>query len=252
VATDTPDFSPLAERYAASRPTYPAELYDWLATECARHALAWDCGTGSGQAARDLAARFERVVGTDPSSEQLRFAPRHPRIEWRVAPAEASGLEAASADLITAAAAVHWFDLAAFGAEVLRVAARPSSLLAVWTYHAGIAEPPVDRLLHHLYWDILQPYFASGARLVDARYATLVLPGSPIAAPSFTMKAAWRKEQFVGYLESWSGFAAYRRQHGDALFDAARQEVDRIWAGRSTIDLRWPLFVRAQRIPGSP
>jgi hypothetical protein len=252
VATDTPDFSPLAERYAASRPTYPAELYDWLATECARHALAWDCGTGSGQAARDLAARFERVVGTDPSGEQLRFAPRHPRIEWRVARAEASGLEAQSVDLISAAAAAHWFEPAAFGAEVRRVAARPSALLAVWTYHVGIAEPPVDELLRHLYWDILQPYFASGARLVDERYATLTLPGSPVAAPHFTLKASWGKEQFVGYLESWSGFDAYRRRHGDELLDATRAEIDRIWAGHSTLELRWPIFLRAQRIGGSP
>ena len=56
-----PDFSPLAATYARSRPTYPAALYEWLAGLVERRELAWDCATGSGQAALGLAAHFARV-----------------------------------------------------------------------------------------------------------------------------------------------------------------------------------------------
>src|SRR5262245_48334367 len=129
--TDVPDFSDVAEEYAASRPGYPAELFAWLATEAGRHDTAWDAATGNGQAAWGLAGHFERVIATDVSAAQLQHACRHPRIEYRVAPAEASGLPAGSVDLGTAAAAVHWFDLPRYYQEVLRVT-RPGGVVAVW------------------------------------------------------------------------------------------------------------------------
>jgi ubiquinone/menaquinone biosynthesis C-methylase UbiE len=89
---------------------------------------------GNGQAAVALAARFTGVVATDASAEQVGNAFLHPRVEYRVAPAEASGLEAESVDLVTAAQAVHWFDVPAFFAEARRVppAARLVSGVGVW------------------------------------------------------------------------------------------------------------------------
>lgn len=67
-------FSSASERYAAYRPDYPAALFAWLAGQCAEQELAWDCATGSGQAALGLAPHFRRVVATDASAEQIRHA----------------------------------------------------------------------------------------------------------------------------------------------------------------------------------
>src|SRR5689334_17540717 len=114
-------FAPVAGAYAAHRPRYDEALFDWLAGLAPRRTLAWDCGAGSGQATHPLAERFDRVIGTDASAGQLSSAPAHARIEWRVAPAERSGLPTASADLVTVAQALHWFDVRAFYAEVDRV-----------------------------------------------------------------------------------------------------------------------------------
>jgi hypothetical protein len=44
-------FNKQAEKYAVARPTYPAELFDFIASKTPRHDLVWDVGTGSGQAA---------------------------------------------------------------------------------------------------------------------------------------------------------------------------------------------------------
>jgi hypothetical protein len=55
-------FSARAAGYARFRPTYPDALFDWLAGLAPSRALAWDAGTGNGQAARALASRFERVL----------------------------------------------------------------------------------------------------------------------------------------------------------------------------------------------
>ena len=130
--SEAPDFSSLSREYAASRPLYPQELFDWLASCVNRREVAWDAATGNGQAALGLATRFDRVIATDRSAGQLEHARPHPRIEYRIATAEESGLPAHSVDLVAAAAAIHWFNLGRFYAEVGRVI-RPGGLLAAWT-----------------------------------------------------------------------------------------------------------------------
>src|ERR1043165_1535181 len=85
-------FSGVAKRYSDFRPRYPVALFNYLATLASRDALVWDCAAGSGQATVDLAARFERVIATDASAEQIASAPRLNNIEYRVALAEQSGL----------------------------------------------------------------------------------------------------------------------------------------------------------------
>src|SRR5579864_4097159 len=102
-------FSTQAASYAAFRPTYPRALFEFVAASATGHTLVWDCGTGSGQAALALAEDFERVIATDTSAKQLAQATPHPRIEYRVAPAEASGLSDHAADAVTVAQALHWF-----------------------------------------------------------------------------------------------------------------------------------------------
>src|SRR5436305_11939804 len=85
-------FSDHPAAYAAHRPTYPVALVDFLAEVAPRRQLAWDCGCGSGQLSVLLAARFERVVATDASAEQIAHAAPHPKVRYAHAPAEASGL----------------------------------------------------------------------------------------------------------------------------------------------------------------
>src|SRR5580765_5794080 len=114
-------FSKVANRYADFRPHYPAALFDYLATLAPRSSLVWDCACGNGQAALDLAQRFDRAVATDASREQIASATPHPKIEFRVAPAEQSGLPDESVGLITVAQALHWFELERFYIEAKRV-----------------------------------------------------------------------------------------------------------------------------------
>lgn len=44
-------FSGVSAAYAAFRPRYPSALFDFLAQAAPARNAAWDCGTGSGQAA---------------------------------------------------------------------------------------------------------------------------------------------------------------------------------------------------------
>jgi ubiquinone/menaquinone biosynthesis C-methylase UbiE len=114
----TNPFATEAAEYAHLRPTYPDDLFEFLATIVASRNIAWDCATGNGQAATHLARHFGQVIATDESGEMIAQAPRHPRITYWVAEAEDSGIEHHLVDLMTVAATIHWFDLDRFYAEV--------------------------------------------------------------------------------------------------------------------------------------
>jgi SAM-dependent methyltransferase len=248
VGPQPPDFSSASQQYAQSRPRYPPELFGHLASLVHRHRLAWDCATGSGQAAVSLVGHFEQVVATDLSAEQLRHATPHPRIEYRVAPAERCGLDDASSDLITVASAVHWFDLPAFFTEVRRVL-RPGGVLAVWSYHVGHVEPPFDRVFGRLYHDLLSPYFASGARWVDERYETLTLPGEPLPSPPLRVTAEWNLEQMRAFVGTWSGTRRYLREHGKDPLDTVARELEELCGSADAVHaVRWPLYLRVSRL----
>ena len=82
-------------------------MFEYLGTVAPSRKLAWDCGTGNGQAAVGLASLFDRVLATDASEKQIAKADQHERVEYRVAPAEHSGIESETIDLIMVAQALH-------------------------------------------------------------------------------------------------------------------------------------------------
>ena len=89
-------FSKQAADYAKFRPSYPQELFNCLGNIAPSRRVAWDCGTGSGQAAVGLASVFPRVTATDANEKQIANAEPHNRIEYRVRPAEDSGINPAT------------------------------------------------------------------------------------------------------------------------------------------------------------
>ena len=50
-----------AEQYAEGRPSYPPELFEFIASKTPSHDLAWDVGAGSGQAAQSVSF-FSRSI----------------------------------------------------------------------------------------------------------------------------------------------------------------------------------------------
>jgi len=246
--TETPDFSKVAKAYSASRPAYPPELFAWLASQAPGRGLAWDTATGSGQAALGLVGHFERVVATDVSAAQVRHATPHPRVGYRVAHAESSGLPDESADLIVAAAAIHWFDLPRFYEEARRVA-RPGGVLAAWTYHVAHVDPPFDDVFGPFYRDVVAPHFAPGARLVDDRYEGLALPGRLLEAPPFVVSMWWTASDLLRFVRSWSGVQSYMEATGRDPVEELVPRLERVCGAPETVhEVRWPLYLRASRV----
>lgn len=244
----SPDYSPYAKRYAQSRPGYPAELFEYLASLTELHDAAWDCATGSGQAARSLVKYFDKVVATDISGEQIKNAGKHNRIEYRVAHSEKSGIMNQSVNLITVASALHWFNLPEFYKEVKRVIV-PGGVIGVWTYHIGYIKSPFDELFLHFYQDILAPYFNEGAKLVDNKYAEITLPGTPIESKDFSVSVNWNLTDMLNFIESWSGTQHYIKVNKKNPVMLIEKELRRLWGDPGKIQtLRWPLFLKISRL----
>jgi len=242
-------FRGVSRGYANHRPTYPAALFDWLAQVAPARELAWDCATGSGQAARDLARHFTRVIATDASAAQLAQAAPHTRIEYRVAAAEDPGLEARSVDLVVVAQALHWFDVDAFHAEVRRVLV-PGGVIAEWCYELTIVDAgPVDALLLELYHGALGPYWPPERVHIERGYRDLPFPFAVIEAPQFAMRVEWTLPQFTGYLRTWSATARYVAARGHDPVAELERQLGPHWGSRARL-VSWPLVLRVGRVDG--
>lgn len=238
-------FSGHAADYARYRPGYPPALFDWLAEQAPARNLAWDCGCGNGQASVPLAARFARVVATDRSIQQIAQAAAHPRIEYRAAPAEASGLADSCCDLVTVAQALHWFDFDRFYAEVRRVL-RPGGLFAAWTYRLLRAEPAVDAVLADFYGRVLGPHWPPERRWVDAGYAGMPFPFAEIPAPVYEIRLAWTLADLLAYLGTWSASRRCREATGSDPIPQLAERLAPVWGLREGVkEIVWPIALRA-------
>jgi ubiquinone/menaquinone biosynthesis C-methylase UbiE len=240
-------FSGHAAEYAAARPTYPDALFDWLGHLAPESSTVLDCGCGNGQASVALAARFARVVATDASPQQIEHAAPHPRVEYHVATAEASGLADRSVGLVTAAQAYHWFDHPRFHAELARVLA-PGSCFVAWGYGLMRIAPAVDALVDELYQVTTARYWPPERALIDTEFRTIACPFAAVAAPEFEIERRWTLAEVLRYLRTWSALRSCAQAEGRDPLDALAARFTAAWGDADAPRLvRWRVFVRAVR-----
>jgi SAM-dependent methyltransferase len=240
-------FSGHSEQYAQHRPHYPHEIYAYLASIAPGHSLAWDCGTGNGQAAIGLAQYFDKVHATDASAEQIAQARPHDNVEYHVEPAEHVSLNDSSTDLVTVAVAIHWFNFDEFYREVRRVL-RPDGILAAWTYSFPEISPEIDLLVRRYYYEILDGYWPERIHYLEEQYKTIPFPFEEIMPPSFVMEVDWTLIQFAGFLNSWSATQRYKAGRGNHPLELIWDKLVAAWGGENETRLvRWPLHFRIGR-----
>jgi ubiquinone/menaquinone biosynthesis C-methylase UbiE len=241
-------FSVVSSAYAEFRPRYPESLFEWLAGLPAGRNLAWDCATGSGQAAVGLASRFDRVIATDASAEQIAAATPHPRVDYRVAPAEASGLESESVDLVTVAQALHWLDRPAFFAEARRVL-RSDGAIAAWTYgNPRLDDAQADLVFQRFTSETVGPFWPPERALVDSEYRTINFPFAEIELPAFEMEAQWTLPALLGYIGTWSATTRFRAAKAYDPLPELAAGLQRFWDDPEVPRrIEWPLSLRVGR-----
>jgi SAM-dependent methyltransferase len=186
------------------------------------------------------------VVATDASAEQIGQLPAHPRIRRYAAPAEASGLDPGSVDLVTVAQALHWLPLPAFWVEA-RTVLRPGGIIAVWTYgNQRLDHPEIDRQVEAFYHSVVGPYWPPERRLVETGYRTIEFPFAELEPPVFDMSLEWPLSAFLAYVRTWSATNRFVTQRGfDPVIELAR-ELEPYW-GSEVRRVRWPLSLRVGR-----
>jgi SAM-dependent methyltransferase len=242
-------FSKQAVDYAKFRPRYPQRLFDYLRSIAPTWQLAWDCGTGNGQAAVGLASVFDHVIATDASEKQIANAQAHQLIEYRVEPAENSGIGSGTVDLILVAQALHWFDLERFYKEATRVL-KPDGVLAASAYNLLHIENAIDEVVNRYYQQVVGPFWPAERELVE-RFAELPFPFQEIDTPTLEMTEHWNLNHLLGYLRTWSATQRFIAAKGVDPLEQITDDLGSRWGKpgkRKTVS--WPLIIRVGRKAG--
>ena len=208
-------FSAHAMAYAANRPQYPAEFFQYLAGLCVHHDLAWDCATGNGQAAIQLAKLFERVIATDASEQQLSYASVADNIDYQLAKAEQSPLGDKQAALICVAQAAHWFELDKFYREVKRVL-QPTGVVAIFGYNRAVTgNLSIDKLYNEFCYDYLwqKSCWDMARDILNNGYNAIDFPFEEIKIPEFHISMNWGRENYIDYLNTWSAVKNHQKRY---------------------------------------
>jgi ubiquinone/menaquinone biosynthesis C-methylase UbiE len=237
-------FSQDPRGYGRYRPHYPPALFAHLASLTRSHACAWDCATGSGQAAVSLAEYYATVIATDASAAQISRAAAHPRVTYAVRSAQDSGLDTDSSDLVTVAQALHWFDIADFSAEATRVL-RPGGIIAAWTYNLMRVTGALDTIIERFYSSTLHADWPSQRRLVETGYREIEMPIRELVCPPFQMAEDWTFERLLGYLNTWSAVKRYSQRTGESPMVLVADDLRAAWGDPANVRrITWPLQVR--------
>ena len=237
------NFSKQSHLYAKFRPTYPKDLFDFLVSLTPAQTTAWDCGTGNGQVAVELAAYFNDVFATDISEQQLQNATARDNIVYRIEAAEHSTFTDNMFDLITVAQAVHWFDFKKFYNEINRTL-KPNGILAILGYPLPTIDGKIDPILDHFYRNILRSYWDDERKYIDERYLTIPFPFKEIKAPSFSTNYHWDFEHFIGFLNTWSAVQHYRERTNENPIDKIIIDLKKCWGNNLAKSITFSMLLR--------
>jgi SAM-dependent methyltransferase len=236
-------FSKQAAGYAKFRPRYPRKIFEFLGTIAQSHDLAWDCATGNGQAAVELASVFTQVIATDASESQIANAEAHQGVEYRVRPAEQSGLQSGSFDLVLVAQALHWLNHDRFYPEVRRVL-KQNGVFAASAYNLLRTDRLIQEIVRRYYYEVVGPYWPPERALIE-QFSKIPFPFSERQTPDFEIVVEWNLEHLMGYLWSWSSTQRFVAATSRNPLDQIASDIEEAWGNpRETKRIAWPLTLR--------
>jgi SAM-dependent methyltransferase len=174
-------FNGRVESYKRFRPSYPTEILDLLTRECGLtpESTVVDVAAGTGLFSELFLQNGNTVLAIEPNDEMRAVCQErqisYPRLRVQNGTAEATGVKSGSADFLTVAQAMHWFNLKRAREEFARVL-RPNGWCVVAynerrlggdPFHDGLEEihlkfgPDYRRVLQqHLGEDQARAFFA--------------------------------------------------------------------------------------------
>ena len=250
-----------AKEYAKARPSYPTELFQFIASKTPSHELAWDVGTGSGQAAKHLAAIYKNVIGTDTSEKQLEFATKLPNVKYQHTPPIMSMEEVeqkvaaqGSVDLVTIAQSLHWFDLPSFYKQVNWVLKKPHGVIAAICYNVPRVSEEVDKVFDQYYVDVLSPYWDPARKLVEDNYRSIDFPFEPVDGADhtgpfeFVSEVTMDLDNYLTLIRSSSAYQTAKDKGVELLGQDLVQKFKVAWGHNGPRVAKFPVVVKIGKV----
>lgn len=202
-------FNGRVDDYERYRPRYPFELIALLQQRCGLLAddVVADVGAGTGMLTELFLANGNAVIAVEPNAEMRaccgRLQSTFPRLTLVDGTAEATTLEEASVDLISAGRAFHWFDPEPTRREFSRIL-RPGGWVVLVTLRRGKRDTQQEEayeqiLLEHGvdYREVIEGY-----RAYDQ--AQQFFAGGKVIRESIDRQQALTLEELLGQTQSLS------------------------------------------------
>ena len=237
------NFSKQSDIYLKYRPTYPTELFEYLSKLTPEHDLAWDCGTGNGQAAIGLTKFYKNIYASDPSDDQIKNALPNGKITYRVEKAENPTLKNNSVDLITVAQALHWFEFDKFYQEANRVL-KVNGVIAVWAYKLPSITHEIDKIIKYFHNEVVGEFWQQENRLVEKKYRTIPFPFEELPAPEFRIEKSLSLTELTGLIQSWSAVQRFIQKNRKDPIPKLKEELASCWDQHFRKKITWKLALK--------
>lgn len=256
-------FDAWAADYDRYRPGYPELLFDEIAArlELPQRPEVVDLGAGTGLATFAMARRGWRVTAVEPGAQMLDVLRRRAEamgleVGAVEAPAEETGLPAASCDLTAAAQAFHWFDRPRAVAEMARIVRPGGGTALFWNVRdadrsAFVAD--YERMISRLFGDAgIGQYQQDGREAEHAATRAAFAAVDGFEPPDYAEpqhELTMTAETFVGMAFT----ASYVRRLAEAEQERFRGEVHDLLArhgldrGTFTIPYRIHLWIARRK-----
>ncbi|KAK7290787.1 hypothetical protein RIF29_05479 [Crotalaria pallida] len=250
-----------AQQYAVARPSYPPQLFQFIASKTPSHNLAWDVGTGSGQAAKSIAAIYKNVIATDTSEKQLEFAIKLPNVRYQHTPSTMSMADIeqkvasqGTIDLVTIAQALHWLDLPTFYKQVKWVLKKPHGVIAAWCYNVPRLSDAVDKVFDQYYENDLSPYWDPARKLVEDNYKNIDFPFQPVHGVDhtgpfeFVSEVGMDLDHYLGYIRSSSAYQTAKDKGIELVGEDLVEKFKVAWGEDEQKVAKYPVYLRIGRV----
>lgn len=173
------------------------------------------------------------------------------------------GAPSGTVDLVTIAAALHWFDLPTFYQQVKQVLKKPHGVIAAWTYtipeandNYPLANEKFDALFRQFYADS-QPYWNPARKLTDDKFRGIDFPFEPVGDGAnhtgpfeFTTDWVIDLESFLTFIRSWSAYQTAKEKGVELLTDDVVESFKRAWSedGVDQRVVKTPIYLRIGKV----
>jgi SAM-dependent methyltransferase len=218
-----------------------------------------------------LAKKYAQVIGVDASQAQLDHAYQARNVRYLCSAAEylSEHLGPRSVDLIAMAETLHWVDHMPFY-EQCRKILKPTGVVTIWCYdlnefvsmgpqqdQAGVDK--ANALMRAFCYGVMGPFWDERRVHIDRHYVGLEPRPTQfrtcIREDDMNMEHILSMNHFMGYLASWSPYAAYRATYPDKedpLIDLRAQFKKLLHVeddDAPSLLISWPIFFLLIRDP---